>query len=195
VPIALRTVVDAPGGMTMFADKTGHSHETLYSTLSERGDPRLDTLAVILPAFGLLLTVRPAEKSCARRSEPLLRPEAEIASVDLVFGVAGKYGKSCPVDSETTRSNSAVIAIRCQFEFGSPLIACDLSNGSRSCHSYRRLERCRWRRRKGSYVWRSVLRLWVAIYRLPSAPILANTSCTALIGAPSSSTSSVPLPP
>ena len=61
--------------------------------------------------------------------------------------------------------------------------------------SYRMLERCRWRRRKGSYVWRTVLRLSIAVYRLPGAPMLANTSCTALIGAASLSTSSIPLPP
>jgi probable addiction module antidote protein len=72
VPVALRTVADAVGGMTALADKTGLSRETLYRTLSERGNPRLDTLAAILAAFGLRLTVRPAHKSRARRSE--LRP-------------------------------------------------------------------------------------------------------------------------
>ena len=70
VPIALRTVVDAVGGMAALADKTGLSRETLYRTLSKRGNPRLDTLAVILAAFGLRLTVQPAQKSRGRRSEP-----------------------------------------------------------------------------------------------------------------------------
>ena len=70
VPVALRTVVDAMGGMAALADKTGLSRETLYRTLSERGNPRLDTLAVILAAFGLRLTVQPAQKSRSRRSEP-----------------------------------------------------------------------------------------------------------------------------
>src|SRR6202034_4359074 len=70
VPVALRTVVDAVGGMTVLAEKTGLSRETLYRTLSERGNPRLDTLAVILAAFGLRLTVQPAQKSRGRRSEP-----------------------------------------------------------------------------------------------------------------------------
>ena len=70
VPVALRTVVDAVGGMAALADKTGLSRETLYRTLSERGNPRLDTLAVILAAFGLRLTVQPAQKSRSRRSEP-----------------------------------------------------------------------------------------------------------------------------
>jgi probable addiction module antidote protein len=69
VPVALRTVADAVGGMTALADKTGLSRETLYRTLSERGNPRLDTLAAILAAFGLRLTVQPACKSHAHRRE------------------------------------------------------------------------------------------------------------------------------
>jgi probable addiction module antidote protein len=59
IPVALRTVADAVGGMTALAEKTGLSRETLYRTLSERGNPRLDTLAAILDAFGLRLSVRP----------------------------------------------------------------------------------------------------------------------------------------
>jgi len=58
--------------MIALAEKTGLSRETLYRTLSERGNPRLETLAVILAAFGLRLTVKPAQKSRARRSEPRL---------------------------------------------------------------------------------------------------------------------------
>ena len=69
VPIALRTVADALGGMAALADKTGLSRETLYRTLSERGNPRLDTLAVILAAFGLRLTVQPARKRGGNRGE------------------------------------------------------------------------------------------------------------------------------
>jgi probable addiction module antidote protein len=70
VPVALRTIVDAVGGMAALAAKTGLSRETLYRTLSKRGNPRLDTLSVILAVFGLRLTVQPAEKSRGCRSEP-----------------------------------------------------------------------------------------------------------------------------
>jgi probable addiction module antidote protein len=65
VPIALRTVADAVGGMAALADRTGLSRETLYRTLSERGNPRLDTLAAILAAFDLRLSVRPARRARA----------------------------------------------------------------------------------------------------------------------------------
>ena len=61
VPIALRTVAEALGGMAALAERTGLSRETLYRTLSKDGNPRLDTLAALLNAFGLRLTVRPAK--------------------------------------------------------------------------------------------------------------------------------------
>jgi probable addiction module antidote protein len=51
VPIALRTIADALGEMAALADKTGLSRDTLYRTLSERGNPRLDTLSAIQAAF------------------------------------------------------------------------------------------------------------------------------------------------
>jgi probable addiction module antidote protein len=61
VPIALRTVAEALGGMAALAKRTGLSRETLYRTLSKDGNPRLDTLAALLDAFGLRLTVRAAK--------------------------------------------------------------------------------------------------------------------------------------
>ena len=66
VPVALRTVADAVGGIGALAEKTGLSRETLYRTLSERGNPRLDTLTAILAAFGLRMSVY-AERSRPRR--------------------------------------------------------------------------------------------------------------------------------
>lgn len=70
VPVALRTVAEALGGMSALADKTGLSRETLYRTLSQKGNPRLDTLGAILAAFGLRLSVQPTQrKSRARRGE------------------------------------------------------------------------------------------------------------------------------
>lgn len=69
VPVALRTVADAVGGMSALATRTGLSRETLYRTLSDKGNPRLDTLAAILEAFGLRLAVavrpvRPRRRRC-----------------------------------------------------------------------------------------------------------------------------------
>lgn len=66
VPVALRTVAEAVGGMAILAERTGLSRETLCRTLSERGYPRLDTLATILHAFGLRLAVASAARLAKR---------------------------------------------------------------------------------------------------------------------------------
>lgn len=63
VPAALRTLADVVGGMATLAKRTGLSRETLYRTLSERGNPRLDTLTRILSAFGLRIAVAPVQKA------------------------------------------------------------------------------------------------------------------------------------
>ena len=67
IPSALRTAADVTGGMAALAEKTGLSRETLYRTLSDKGNPRLDTLAAILSAFGLRLSVLPAARTRKRR--------------------------------------------------------------------------------------------------------------------------------
>jgi len=69
VPIALRTVAEAVGGMAALAERTGLSREALYRTLSAKGNPRLDTLAALLDAFGLRLTVRPSRPKPRRTAQ------------------------------------------------------------------------------------------------------------------------------
>jgi len=59
--LALRNSVAAIGGMTELARRTGLSRETLYRTLSIKGNPRLSTLRTILKVFGVGLAVRPAQ--------------------------------------------------------------------------------------------------------------------------------------
>jgi len=59
VTMSLRTAAAAIGGMAVLAQRTGLSRETLYRTLSERGNPRLYTLAKLYAAFGLRLSVEP----------------------------------------------------------------------------------------------------------------------------------------
>ena len=62
IPSAIRAAADVIG-MRELAKRTGLSRETLYRTLSEKGNPRLDTLAAILSAFGLRLSVLPASRT------------------------------------------------------------------------------------------------------------------------------------
>ena len=57
--VAIRNVVDAQGGMTWLAKETGLNRESLYTTLSENGNPTLDGLDRILKALGVRLRVAP----------------------------------------------------------------------------------------------------------------------------------------
>lgn len=57
---ALRDIAEARGGIARLAEETGLNRETLYRTLSERGNPQLSSLMAILKASGLKLAVEPA---------------------------------------------------------------------------------------------------------------------------------------
>lgn len=54
---ALRNVAQARGGMTALARAAGLNRESLYRTLSRRGNPKIETLTGLLRALGLKLTV------------------------------------------------------------------------------------------------------------------------------------------
>ena len=54
---ALKKVVEARGGMAAIAEKTHLSRETLYRTLSSRGNPTIKTLNAVLKATGLKFEV------------------------------------------------------------------------------------------------------------------------------------------
>jgi probable addiction module antidote protein len=64
--VALRRIAEARGGMAKLAQATGLSREALYRTLSASGNPRLTSLAAILGATGLRLTIVPAERTRRR---------------------------------------------------------------------------------------------------------------------------------
>jgi probable addiction module antidote protein len=75
IPTALRTIAEAMGGMAALAERTGLNRETLYRTLSDKGNPRLDTLAAILSAFGLRMAVTTRAKAA-----PTARVRARIGA-------------------------------------------------------------------------------------------------------------------
>jgi probable addiction module antidote protein len=58
--LALRNIADAHGGVGAIAQETGLRRETLYRTLSKKGNPQLKSLSAILAAVGLKLSVKPA---------------------------------------------------------------------------------------------------------------------------------------
>ena len=55
--IALRHVAEARGGLAKIASEAGVSRETLYRTLSARGNPAVKTLAAVLKAAGPRMAV------------------------------------------------------------------------------------------------------------------------------------------
>ncbi|KYC29281.1 Addiction module antidote protein [Sterolibacterium denitrificans] len=57
--LALRTVVEAYGGLAAVAAQAGISREALYRALSPRGNPTLKTLLAVLKAVGMRLSIEP----------------------------------------------------------------------------------------------------------------------------------------
>ena len=63
--LALRTVAEAYGGLGAVAAEAGISRESLYRTLSPKGNPTLKTLLAVLKAVGMKLSVEPGERAPA----------------------------------------------------------------------------------------------------------------------------------
>lgn len=57
--LALRNVAEANGGMTVVAEKARLNRESLYRTLSRRGNPEIRTLFSLLHGVGLRLNITP----------------------------------------------------------------------------------------------------------------------------------------
>lgn len=56
----LRKVAEAHGGVAALAARTGLNRESLYRMLSEKGNPRLSSVAAILEGMGLRLEFTPS---------------------------------------------------------------------------------------------------------------------------------------
>ena len=80
LPVALRTAADVLG-MSELARRTGLGRESLYRTLSDEGNPRLDTLGAILAAFGLRIAVRPKKTAQALRKNTVTKVKAAKKAV------------------------------------------------------------------------------------------------------------------
>lgn len=63
--LALRTIVEAFGGMAVIAADAGISREALYRSLSPSGNPTLKTLIAVLSAVGMKLSVEKGERLAA----------------------------------------------------------------------------------------------------------------------------------
>lgn len=65
--LAMRYLTSAFGGVTGIARATKLNARTLYRTLSEHGNPELDTFTSLLKAMGLRLAVTPLNPTPRRR--------------------------------------------------------------------------------------------------------------------------------
>ncbi|MFN7095999.1 MAG: DNA-binding protein [Gammaproteobacteria bacterium] len=57
--LALRNVVEAHGGVGHLAKQTKLNRQNLYQVLSKKGNPRLNTLGILLKSLGLQLSIEP----------------------------------------------------------------------------------------------------------------------------------------
>ena len=60
---ALRDIAEAHGGINEIAKATGLNRETLYRTLSKKGNPQLSSLIPILQATGLRISIAPLKRA------------------------------------------------------------------------------------------------------------------------------------
>jgi probable addiction module antidote protein len=67
--LALRAVAEAYGGLGAIAAQAGISRESLYRSLSPKGNPTLKTLIAVLNAVGLRLSVTEAKADQATQSK------------------------------------------------------------------------------------------------------------------------------
>jgi probable addiction module antidote protein len=66
--IMLRAFAEAYGGLGAVAAKAGISRESLYRSLSPKGNPTLKTLIAVLNTMGLRLSVVPQPKAGRKRA-------------------------------------------------------------------------------------------------------------------------------
>ena len=63
--LSLRAVAEAYGGLGAVAAQAGISRESLYRSLSPKGNPTLKTLVAVLKTLGLRLSVEPDRSNAA----------------------------------------------------------------------------------------------------------------------------------
>ncbi len=80
--IMLRALAEAYGGLGAVAAKAGVSRESLYRSLSPKGNPTLKTLVAVLSTMGLSLSVVPQQKKARKRTtkKPAKTVRARVAA-------------------------------------------------------------------------------------------------------------------
>jgi probable addiction module antidote protein len=68
--LAIRDVVQAQGGIRKLAESTSLNRQSLYKALSDKGNPRLDTLGAVLHALGYRLSIELLDNPQGQVSRP-----------------------------------------------------------------------------------------------------------------------------
>jgi probable addiction module antidote protein len=84
---ALRNVAEARG-MAKVAEETGLNRESLYRTLSNEGNPTLNTLRVVLDALGLRIDVAEKHSATIAPATPVPAQAETNASIRIVAGTS-----------------------------------------------------------------------------------------------------------
>jgi probable addiction module antidote protein len=66
--LALADVAKAQGGLAALAKKSGLNRETLYRTLSLKGNPKLQSIDAILHSLGMRLSVEPLKRAKRKKT-------------------------------------------------------------------------------------------------------------------------------
>lgn len=88
--IALRTVIEAQGGMTKIAQQAELNRQHLYRALSKDGNPRLKTLQTILNSLGLKISIEPRnqEKNSSQTNHGIQPQNETKVMKTLTTGIA-----------------------------------------------------------------------------------------------------------
>jgi len=78
--LMLRVLAEAYGGLGAVAAKAGISRESLYRSLSPKGNPTLKTLIAVLNTLDLRLTVTEPRKKPVRAKTKRSKPSRKIAA-------------------------------------------------------------------------------------------------------------------
>lgn len=78
--LMLRSIAAAYGGLGAVAAKAGISRESLYRSLSPKGNPTLKTLVAILNTLGLRLSVVPAPAKARRAKAKKAKSSRKLAA-------------------------------------------------------------------------------------------------------------------
>jgi probable addiction module antidote protein len=76
----LRALAEANGGLGGVAAKAGISRESLYRSLSPKGNPTLKTLIAVLNTMGLRLSVTPIKKTARKPAKQSKTVRSRVAA-------------------------------------------------------------------------------------------------------------------